>query len=147
MKRIFRQFVVETVSLYLISQLAKGLVFEFGNETLLLTGLALTVATILVKPIINLLILPINLITFGFFKWVSSSVTLYIVTLVVFGFKINNFFLPSYDLNYFVTPEVSFSGVAAYIAHSFLLSIIASLAYQVVFEFCRSKSFLYNQTQ
>ena len=53
MKRILRHFVIDTVSIYLVSSVASGLVFQKGIETLLLTGLGLTIASLIAKPVIK----------------------------------------------------------------------------------------------
>lgn len=132
MKRILKHFVIDTVSLYLASSIASGLVFERGIETIILTGAGLTLASLVAKPIINVLMLPINLITFGLFRWVASAVALYLVTLVVPGFKVMNFFFGGYSSVWFDLPTISLVGVFALIAFSFLLSLIASFIYWLV---------------
>ena len=127
MKRILRFYVYDTVSLYLASQIASGLVFEGGVTTLLLAGLGLVGATLLVKPIINILLLPINLIPFGFFKWVSSAIALYIVTLVVPGFRIVSFNTQAFSSQWIELPAVSLDGILAFVAFSFIIFIFTSI--------------------
>ncbi len=131
MRKIIRHYILDTFALYLASQIASGMMFEKGFETLFITGGALTIATILAKPIINILLLPINLITFGLFKWVSSAVALYLVTLVIPGFKIIQFFFSGVSTKYFDIPSISLGGSLAYIAFSFLLSLVTSLLFWV----------------
>lgn len=129
MKRIIRHFTVDTVSLYLASNIASGMVFSKGIETLLLTGLGLTIASLIAKPIINLLMLPINLITFGIFRWVASAITIYLVTLLVPGFKIVNFLFGGFTSVWIDLPSITLTGLFALIAFSFLHSIISSFIY------------------
>lgn len=106
--------------------------FEKGIETLLLAGAGLTVASLLVKPVINLLLIPINLITFNLFKWVSSAVALYLVTLFIDGFKITHFLFAGLSSRLFSLPVLSFDGLLAFVAFSFILSFIASFIYWIV---------------
>ena len=131
MRKIIRHYVLDTFSLFLASQIASGMTFEKGFETLFITGAALTVTTMLAKPIINILLLPINLITFGLFKWVSSAIALYLVTMVVPGFKIIQFLFSGLTTRYFDFPSVSLEGTMAYIAFSFLLSLITSVLFWI----------------
>ena len=131
MRRIIRHYVLDTFALYLASQIASGMIFEKGFETLFITGGALALASILAKPVINILLLPINLITFGLFKWVSSAIVLYLVTLVVPGFKIIQFLFSGLATKYFDIPVVSLEGTLAYIAFSFLLSLITSILFWI----------------
>ena len=132
MKTILRHYVIDTVSLFLVSKIASGMIFEQGIVTLLLCGLALSLTTILIKPLINILLLPINLITFGLFKLLSSAIAFYIVTLIVPGFKILSFSLASFATGWFTTPSLAFSGIFAYLAFSFLLSLISSFIHWLV---------------
>jgi len=131
MRAIFKHFIIDTVSLYLISQSITGLVFENGFYTLLLTGLVLMLTTMIVKPVINLLLLPINLITFGLFKWVAYAISFYLVTLLVPGFKLLDFFYKGYSSNLFSIPVISLTGTLAFLAFAFLISFISSLMYWI----------------
>ena len=132
MKRILRHFVIDSVSIFLVSSIASGMIFDRGIETLLMTGLGLTIASLIANPVINILLLPVNLITFGLFRWVSAVAVLYIVTLVVPGFHIINFNYAGYSNLWFDLPAIAFSGFLAYLAFSFLHSIISSFIYWLV---------------
>lgn len=131
MRTLLKHFLINTISLYLISQATGGMVFENGTYTLFLTGAVLMLASLIVRPVINLLLLPINLITFGLFKWVTHAVTLYIVTLVVPGFKLMNFIFAGYPSYWFSIPAISLSGVLAFLVFSFLISLVSSLLYWI----------------
>jgi putative membrane protein len=132
MKRILRHFVIDSVSIFLVSSVATGMVFQKGIETLLLTGLGLTIASLIAKPVINLLLLPVNLITFGLFRWVAAVAVLYIVTLVVPGFSIAQFHFGGYTSVWFDIPVVAFTGFLAFLAFSFLHSLISSFIYWLI---------------
>ncbi len=132
MKRILRHFVIDTVSIFLVSSIASGLVFQKGIETLLLTGLGLTIASLIAKPVVNILLLPVNLLTFGLFRWVSAVVVLYIVTLVVPGFSITGFNFGGYTSMWIDFPAIVLAGFLAYVAFSFLHSLIASFIYWLI---------------
>ena len=132
MKRILRHYVIDTMSLWVVSQFAEGLIFEGGVKTLLVAGAGVTAASLLAKPVINLLILPINLISFGLFRWVSSAVVLYLVALVVKDFKIIAFNYPGFTSQWIDLPPLHFEGILAFVAFSFILSLIASFVYWLI---------------
>ena len=132
MKRILRHFVIDSVSIFLVSSIASGMMFEKGIETLLLTGLGLTIASLIAKPVINILMLPINLITFGLFRWVAAVAVLYIVTLIVPGFKIIGFSFGGYSNIWFDVPTIAFTGILAFLAFSLLHSLISSFIYWLI---------------
>lgn len=132
MKRLIRHYAIDTFSLWVVSNIAGGMIFSKGITTLFITGVALTGVFLLAKPVINLLLLPINLITFGLFRWVSSAVVLYIVTLIIKDFKIAFFSYPGLISRWVEIPALKFEGALAYVAFSFLLSLITSTIYWLV---------------
>lgn len=132
MKRILRHFVIDSVSIFLVSSIASGMIFQKGIETLLLTGLGLTLVSLIAKPVINILLLPVNLITFGLFRWVASVAVLYIVTLVVPGFMITNFYFGGYSSVWFDLPTLALAGFLSFLAFSFLHSLFSSFIYWLI---------------
>ena len=131
MRAIVKHFLIDTIALYLISQAVGGIVFARGIETLFLTGAVLALATMIVRPILNLLLLPLNLVTFGLFKWVTYAITLYLVTLVVPGFALTDFVFAGWSSYWFLIPAISLSGTLAFFAFSFLISFVSSIIYWI----------------
>lgn len=127
MKAVLRHYIVDTFSLFFMSKFFQGIVFERGEYTLLIAGLVLMVSGLVVKPIINLLILPLNLVTFGVFKWVSSVVALYIVTLIVPGFAILKMAFGGFTGTWIDLPTFELHGLIAVMGFSFGISIFSSI--------------------
>lgn len=127
MKKIIRLYLVQLLSLYFLTLIISGIDLEKGYYSLFIAALALSAAAYIVKPIINLLILPLNLITFGLFRWLSSAIALYLVTLVVPDFKISGFYFTGYQSPWFDIPVISLEGLLAFIAFSLAISIITSV--------------------
>jgi len=132
MKRILRHYLIDTYSLWVVSRIASGMVFERGIHSLLIAGVGLMAVSLLAKPIINMLLLPLNLVTFGLFRWVSSAVVLYIVTLLVKDFRIVSFNYPGYESVWIEIPPINFTGTWAFIGFSFILSILTSFIYWLI---------------
>lgn len=132
MKKIIRAFAVYSLILWFLATYVGGV--EFGNDPkILFSGaFALTLAELFLKPIINLLLLPFNLVTLGVFRWVSNGLMLYITTLVVPGFSITPFTYPGFSSNLFIIPEMHLGLMGAYILLSLLLSIVASFVFWLV---------------
>jgi len=132
MKKILRHFVIDTFCLWSVSRIASGMHFDGGLLTLLLAGIAVTFVSVLAKPIINLLLLPLNLITFGLFRWVASAIIIYLVTLLVKDFRVGNFVFDGVQNSWISIPTMNFSGVYSYVAFSFLLSVFMSFIYWLI---------------
>ena len=129
MNKIVKIFAIEFIGLYVANQLADGFSFN-GNQLygFIITAGALTIAMKLVKPIINILILPLSLATMGLFKFISHTVTLYIIDLALDQFKVTHFYFAGFSNDYFDLPVVSFNqGIMAYIAFSIIISAVVSI--------------------
>ena len=59
--------------------------------TALLVALVLGVLNVTIKPVAKILTLPLNIITLGLFGLVVNGAALYLVTYLVNGFSISNF--------------------------------------------------------
>jgi uncharacterized membrane protein YvlD (DUF360 family) len=128
MKKIVRIFSREVVALYVCTQIASGIVFENYLTGLLITGVALAIATYVVKPIVNMLLLPINLATLGLFKFLSHAITLFIVDVALTQFAVTGFHFGGLHAQFLDLPAVNFGGgPLAYIAYSLVLMVITSL--------------------
>ena len=131
-KKIIKHYSVDTFSLWAISGVAEGMVFEEGTRTLLLAGVGVTAVSLFAKPVINLLLFPLNLVTFGIFRWVSSAIVLYVVSLLVKGFGISFFKYGGFTSKWIDIHALHFNGVLSFIAFSFLFSLFASVVYWIV---------------
>lgn len=100
--------------------------FANGFKSIVIAGAVLTIANLVVRPIINVLLLPINLITFNLFKWVTYALTLYLVTLVADGFKIVSFTFAGLSSRWIDIPSINLTGFLAYVAFSFVIAMISS---------------------
>lgn len=132
MKNIIRHYVIDTLSLYIVSQIVSGIILEKGIQSLLMAGLGIMLTSFLVKPLLNLLLLPLNLVTFGLFRWLSSSIALYIATLLVPSFKITNFVFSGLSSQWLDIPSLNLPSPLSYIAISFLLTTVTSAIYWLI---------------
>jgi len=103
-----------------------GFKISGGLSTFIIGALVLTAINILVKPIIKLLLLPINLLTIGMFRWVSNTVSLFILTVLVNQLKFEAFDFIGASWAGFVIPKIHFSYLGSLIIGSFILSFILS---------------------
>lgn len=127
---ILRSIAYTAAALWFTSELAGGgIVFTEGLKTFLFATLALSLANHVVRPFLNLLLLPINLITLGVFRWVTSVILLYTVTRFVPGFTITTFDFAGFIYQGIVIPEIHLAGFAALLIVSLILSFISSFLF------------------
>jgi len=130
--RIVKNFVISTASLYIIDSVFTGLTFANGLTTLATTGAVLSLTSFIIRPIINLLLLPINLVTFGLFRWVTYAITLYLVTLVVSGFKIGALVFGGFSSYWFSIPAFTISGLGGLLAFSLSISFVSTTIHWIM---------------
>lgn len=123
MKRILRFLLIFSATLWLVNYwFPQGLVIKNAPWTFFEAGFALTIANYILKPIFKLLMLPINLLTFGLFRWVINVAILWIVVNFVGNIQIQPFNFPGADLSIIIIPQLNFNTITAWIAISFLVS-------------------------
>jgi len=72
--------------------LVPGVTVSGGWTTLLLLALVWSVITMVVRPVLSILTLPITIITLGLFSFVLNALLFWAMTLVVPGFAVAGFF-------------------------------------------------------
>ncbi|MCD6232895.1 phage holin family protein [bacterium] len=88
MKRFLAQIIVGILGIYLATLLVPGVEIQGGEfsvegiKVLLFAGLALGVANSILKPILNLITLPLRIITLGLFGLVVNMAIVWIVNLL-----------------------------------------------------------------
>ena len=127
---LLRSVAINLASIYIAAQILSGIItYVGGYQTLLLAALAIAVVNLFVRPVINLLLLPIHLVTLGIFRWVANLVTLYLVTLLVPNLQIHSFTFPGLDLKYIIIPSMHFTAFGAFVVATLTLTLTFHLLY------------------
>ena len=126
MKKFLRLILFNLVSLWLVTNVISG--FSYGKDLMVLLKSAffLTLVNLLVKPLINLLLLPINLITLGTFRWLANVIALFLVTIIVPQLTISGFVFPGFTYQGFIIPSLHLSGFWVLFLASFIISLSCS---------------------
>lgn len=98
--KLLKPLIVTAVSLWILSYFLPTI--SIGNwTTLLLATVVMVVVNRFVKPIVKILFLPINVVTFGLFSIVINVGLLWLVTYLVPGFQITNMIVLGMHFNQF----------------------------------------------
>ncbi len=124
MKSVLRRIIYYSVALFITAQALEGVTVNGGLGEYLIGGIVLTILFFLVKPILNIITLPLNIITFGLFSFLTNAIILYLLTVVVPNISINAFTHRGFSFLGFVTPKLQVNGFFAFIAASVTLSLI-----------------------
>jgi putative membrane protein len=115
MHRVLRSVAFEAFSLYLISQILPGLIIIGGLQTLIFGGVALSVLSFVLKPILNVLSAPLNLITFGLASVLSNAIILLILTKIINNIDITAFTFAGLNLGLVIIPKIHINTFFAFL--------------------------------
>ena len=131
MKYLLRVFLFHSFSLWFVSQIIPALVISGGWPVLLMAGLVLSLLMLLVAPLLKILFIPINLLTFGLLSWVINVIVLYLLTVFVSGVSVVAWTFPGLAVAGFVLPEIAFSSFISFILVSLSLSMLINVLHDI----------------
>lgn len=131
MKKLIRSFLYNLFSLWILSHL---FISFTPNDffTLVQASLVLTLLLVLLKPILNLLFLPINLITLGLLSWIPSIIIIYLLTLIVPNFDLLPITIRSFSVLHFNIPNIHLGWYSTLIFIGFCLFITKKVLRQLM---------------
>lgn len=126
MKSLLRTVLFNSFSLLIISQFVPGFKVQGGYGVFLFGGIALTFLFILLKPVLNILSLPLNMMTLGAFSFLTNVIIFYLLTVFVPDLAITSFTFPGISFAGFIIPPIYFNTLFSFILISFLQSLVVS---------------------
>ncbi len=127
MKKFLRTIIVNFFSLFLISKFIGGINHSDNLLVLFWAACFLSVLNLLVKPILNILMTPINFLSLGAFRWVINIIILFLVTIFVPEFKIVGFTFPGFSFAGFSVPTIRLAFFWSLFLISFMLELIPGI--------------------
>lgn len=131
MKYLLRMFLFHSFSLWFVSQILPALIIDGGWQILLLAGFVLSLLMMVVAPILKILFIPINLLTFGLLSWGINVIVLYLLTLFVSGVQVVAWTFPGASFAGFIMPKIAFSSFVSFILVSLSISMLANLLHDI----------------
>jgi putative membrane protein len=123
MKSALKSLIINAASLQTAIAILPGFKNQGTWRTLLLATLVLAFLNRFLKPLLSLLLLPVNLITLGTFKWVLNVAVLYLLTLVVTELQVQSFSFPGLNYQGFIIPHLEISVFWTLVLVSALISL------------------------
>lgn len=128
MKKILSLILFNSIGIILVRYLWNGPQYEQTLGNILSIGLILSIFEMVIKPVINLLLLPINILTLGLIKIVINTLGLYLVEFLIDNFRIGPIVSQNINWEGISISSIQFSGFASYVILSITLSIFISFA-------------------
>jgi uncharacterized membrane protein YvlD (DUF360 family) len=114
-------------SLWITSQILPTLTVSGGWQAFLIAAVTFSVLMLLVAPVLRILFIPVNLLTFGLLSWVVNVVVLYLLTVFVTDVRINSWEYLGGNWQGFIIPQMTLKYPIALILSSFSLTFISNM--------------------
>lgn len=124
MKTFLRHVFVNFISILFLTISFPGFIVDLNPKTLLTASIIWFFLNKIVKPIIKLLLLPINLITLNLFSWMVGVLTLFLLQIFADGVNIASFTFPGLEISGFIVPSFFINLFFSYLLSSILLNSI-----------------------
>ena len=131
MKHLIRVFLFNMFALWLVREIFPALVIHGGVPMVLSASLALTLLMLLVKPLLKILFIPFNFLTFGIAGLFINVVVFYILTLLLPEVEIVSYNFPGFSWEGFVIPSVKFTFISSIIVISLAVTVISHILHGV----------------
>lgn len=84
------KILVTAIALFITAQILNGVkIKSFGTS--ILAALVLTLLNMVLNPVLQILALPVTILTLGLFAWVINAAMIYITSKLLDGFEITHF--------------------------------------------------------
>lgn len=90
MKYVLKKYFLTLSSIFILSQFIPSIVINNSWNGLFYASLILSLLFYLIRPLINLIMIPINLITLNLSSWIVNIIIFYIWTIITSTVKISN---------------------------------------------------------
>ncbi|SRR5260221_7787807 len=125
MKSLLQKVFVNTLALLLTSLVLPGLLITGGFISYFVAGVALTLLSFILKPILQIITFPFQAITLGLFTYVCNAIVLWVLTLFVKEIRVVSFTFPGFLFGHISIPSIHiYSIILAYIVIATVLAVL-----------------------
>lgn len=115
------------LSFYITACLVKGFQLDATWVSYITASAIFVILNWLILPLVKLLLLPINLLTLGLFRWVASVIVLYFFDLIYSGLAISSYYFSGFSTGWIAIPAGNVSLFWTLIFSSLSISLSYSL--------------------
>lgn len=128
MRKIIVNILATAASFYVAQYFLSGFQIQNNWSTYLVASLVFVIFNFVLSPVISILLLPINILTLGLFRWLTNVLVLYLFDLVYDGISIVGFTYPGMSSSIISLP----SGYLGLFWVLVISSLLMSLTYSII---------------
>jgi len=131
MKHLLRVFLFHVFSLWLVAELFPALKISGGVFMMVTAAFILSLLMIIVKPMLKILFIPINFLTFGLAGLFINVVLFYLLTLILPEVTIREYTMPGFTWQGFMVPSIPFTQLSSLICVSLGVTCISHILHGI----------------
>lgn len=132
MKKILKYTLLISFGLATQNQIWGNLIFSQQLLTLIKVSLILTIFEIILKPLLKILLLPINIITLGLFRIIINTLGFYLAIFLLSDFRVNSIQTNAINWQGISFPSLNFTGFLALVVNSTSQNILLNLFKNII---------------
>ena len=123
-KRILKYTLLFSFDLVLVNEIWGNLVFLHRTQTVVYVAAVLTIFELFLKPVLKILLLPVNLLTLGSIRVIINTLGLYLAVFILTDFRLRPILISSFNWQGFTIPDLRFVGFWSYLTTSLTLGLL-----------------------
>ncbi len=127
MRKILRSVVFYVFALWLTSAMIPALSISGNLWGMLSAGFTLAIMMIILKPLIALILLPVNILTLGLLRWFVNVIVLYLWSVLVQQVTLLPWTFPGFSWGGFIVPTANLSYTWTLIIVSLVITAIVTV--------------------
>ena len=131
MKYLLRCFLFNAFALWLTSQLLPGITINGGWQGILFSACILSLLMLIVQPLLKILFIPINIMTFGLLSWAVNVIVVYLLTFLAPGVQIAPWSFSGFSSSGFVIPAFPVSYILSLTCVTMVLTFFTNVLHNV----------------
>jgi uncharacterized membrane protein YvlD (DUF360 family) len=131
MKHLVRIFLFHIFALWILKELYAGFDIVGGIANVLIAGFVLSLLMLITKPILKILFIPINFLTFGIAGLFIDVIVVYLLTLLMPEVIVSQATIPGFSWAGFVVPSVHLTYIWSLVFISAAITVITHVLHGV----------------
>lgn len=127
MTSLLKLVVGNGAGLYILTKIFSAFRIDETLKVYVIAAVTLSLLQTLVRPLLELILLPVNLLTLGMFRWVSSVAVLWLMVKIVPGISVLPYHFAGFSSRGIVVPAMDLTAFWSVVVSAFLLSSISSV--------------------
>lgn len=133
MRHYLKAVIISAIAFYLAYTLVPTINLGVDPKNILIVTAGILLISILIHPIFSLVLLPINILTFGLLSFILNAVLLFSLTRFLPDFSIAAYNFPGANIEGFIIPSANLNQIGTILAVALIITVVQKLLH-IIFE-------------